>query len=82
MTTLATVTDTHPVPALGEIAILRQRQSYLLAALELAGRSRPADALREITDELTGIETNLQRYDGGMEEADHAEEIEFARMGY
>ena len=75
---MTTIVSAQPVPALGEIAILTQRCDYLLAALELCGRSLPEEAHREIERELADIETALQRYDGTMDDiADARREARF-----
>ena len=67
MATLTTIVHIQPLPALCEPAILKQRQLYLLATLELCGRSMSQEAFHAVCEELAEIETTLQRYGGTME---------------
>ena len=76
MTTLEIVTNAQPIPTLGEIAILKERQETLL---EIYKNDEPSftQAL-EIINELAEIETALQRYDGTMDDiADTRREARF-----
>jgi hypothetical protein len=77
MTTFATVTAAQPIPALGEIAILKARQAALLRQLSELDAIQ-AGAPLEIFDELASIEIALQRYDGGIGD-DTADQIADAR---
>ena len=67
MATLTTIVHIQPLPALCEPAILKQRQLYLLATLELCGRSMSQEAFHAVCEELAEIESALQRYGGTME---------------
>jgi len=46
---------------LSQYSPMQQRRAYLLDALQLAGKSLPADAFQEITDELAQIGNAIQR---------------------
>ena len=79
--TLSTVLSTRRTPQPGEIPILNQRKLTLYSILDIYGRSMSDEAVQEVYNELAEVENALQRYDGTMEETDHAEEINFARYG-
>jgi hypothetical protein len=59
---MTTILQAQPIPALGEIAILKERQATLLQQLATFDL-KEANPL-PIFDELAEIETALQRYGG------------------
>ena len=74
---MTTILQAQPIPALGEIAILKERQATLLQQLATFDL-KEANPL-PIFDELAEIETALQRYGGTMD--DLADALREARFG-
>jgi hypothetical protein len=82
MKDMSIVTSTRRLPQLGEVAILTQRKITLLNDIELYGKAISEARFKEMCNELAEVENALAWFGGSDEEADHAEETNFSRMGY